>query len=61
MKYYKFLQEDNCAPYSDFDYTEYLPNGGDPGPWLPRIDTVEICKSGYHATNDTHLLEWANA
>jgi hypothetical protein len=61
MKYYKFLTADNKGEYSKFDYTEYLPDGDKPGKWLPEIETLSICKSGYHACKASNLLEWINA
>ena len=61
MKYYKFLTADNKGEYSKFDYTEYLPDGDKPGKWLPEIETLSICESGYHACKAEHLLEWINA
>jgi len=61
MKYYKFLTADNKGEYSKFDYTEYLPDGDKPGKWLPEIETLSICESGYHACKASNLLEWVNA
>ena len=60
-KYYKFLTEDNYGEYSGFDFTEYLPNGDEPGPWLPEVEQLELCESGYHACTSNQLLNWCNA
>ena len=65
MKYYKFLDEGNTGPYSNFDFTPYLPKGDKPGKWLPAVDALEMCDSGYHVCDADHLLErdaaWAAA
>ncbi|HUV93083.1 MAG TPA: hypothetical protein VMV80_08350, partial [Anaerolineales bacterium] len=60
-KYYKFLTEDNYGEYSGFDFTEYLPNGDEPGPWLPEVEQLELCELGYHACTSNQLLNWCNA
>lgn len=57
MTYYKILN-DGKSPYANFDYTEYLPKNGKPGKWLPKIDKLELCKSGYHVTDAEHLIDW---
>ena len=61
MKYYKCLTADNLGPYSDFDFTPYLPTDDQPGPWLPKVERLEFCKSGYHACTREKLLDWLNA
>ncbi len=61
MKYYKFLSVSNVSQYQNFDYTDYLPKDGKPGKWLPKIDRVEICDSGYHAFESKDILSWYNA
>ena len=62
MRYYKFLTADNKGAYSDFDFTDYLPVGDNPGMWLPEIQgDLMLCKNGYHATDSDHLLNWRNA
>ncbi len=38
-----------------FDYTDYLPKDGAPGPWLPKVATPKACERGYHVTS----REWA--
>jgi hypothetical protein len=62
MKYYKFLTKDHLGPYSDFDYTEYLPTDK-PGKWLPALkySDIVICENGYHACKREDVLEWINA
>lgn len=61
MKYYKFLTDGNKGEYSNFDYTEYLPDGDRPGKWLPKIERLKLCNSGYHACKAENLLDWTNA
>ncbi len=61
MKYYKFLDENHCGPCTDFDYTPCLPKGKRPGKWLPCVDRLEKCESGYHACKPKQILEWLNA
>ena len=57
MTYYKVLNNGK-GPYSGYDYTEYLPKDGKPGKWLPKVDKLELCVSGYHVTDAEHLIEW---
>ena len=61
MKYYKFLTADNTGEYSGFDFTEYLPKGGKPGKWLPLIETLEECETGYHFCDKKNIVEWCNS
>ena len=61
MKYYKFLTKNNYGPYSGFDFTPYLPDGDKPGTWLPEVERLELCESGYHACTANHLLDWCDA
>ena len=49
MAYYKFLTSDHKGPYSEFDFSTYLPRGKRPGKWLPVVEQLEMCNSGYHA------------
>jgi hypothetical protein len=43
----------------NFDYTAYLPNGDEPGSWLPEREAV-ICASGWHwCTPDSLMGRWA--
>jgi len=60
MKYYKFLTSENKGAYSDFDYTDYLPKDGQPGKWLPKVEDLELCESGYHACTRKDVLRWVN-
>lgn len=50
-KYYKVIGADNKSVHGgDFDWTEYLPKGDEPGKWTPEIREVVPCQSGYHVT-----------
>ncbi len=61
MKYYKFLTAKNKGPYSDFDYTPYTPKNGKPGKWLPNINNLAECASGYHACTIGDAIKWLEA
>jgi len=61
MKYYKFINEHNSGPYSGFVFAPYLPANSDPGPWLPEVEDLKLCESGYHACTAEHLSLWVNA
>jgi hypothetical protein len=61
MTYYKFLTETNKGACSEFDYSDYLPKGGRPGKWIPKVKDVAMCESGYHACEKRDLMNWANA
>ena len=58
MKYYKFLTKENTGKYSKFDFTKWLPDEGKPGDWIPEVEKLELCVSGYHACSANDLLEW---
>lgn len=36
------------SPTTGFDYSPYLPRGGRPGKWLPRIPDAELHSRGYY-------------
>lgn len=51
VQYYKVIGKDNrSCNGGDFDWTPYLPKGGRPGKWTPRIENVVACQKGYHVT-----------
>jgi hypothetical protein len=60
MKYYKALTEENKGPYSDFDFSPYLPKNNKPGKWLPKVKALSICESGWHYCNGDELIDWLN-
>lgn len=65
MVYYKFLNVDNAGPFSDYDYTPYLPTITGSGPWLPTLEggqnILVPCRNGYHACTAKNLSIWASA
>ena len=61
MTLYKSLRSDNKSPITNFDYTPYLSKNGRPGKWLPKVDGLELCASGYHGCKDGDILEYPNA
>jgi len=63
---YKTLTQNNKGPYSHFDFTPYLPTKRadgtwKPGKWLPKVDSLEMCETGYHVTDAAHLVQWLDA
>jgi hypothetical protein len=56
MKYYKFLKPEGKPMFGTGTWS--LPVNGEPGKWMPKVETLEMCKSGYHAAPEDHLIEW---
>jgi hypothetical protein len=54
--YYKFLNEDGSAIYGYGTWS--LPNGDTPGDWMPFINEIEPCVSGYHLCRPGDLIRW---
>lgn len=61
MEYYKSLTADNKGPYTNFDFSDYLPKKGKPGKWLPVVKKLSLCQSGWHGCTTSQLIEWLNA
>ena len=61
MKYYKFLTADNKGKFSEYDFTQYLPDRDKPGKWLPKIENPILCEKGYHCFMPGYILEWIEA
>jgi hypothetical protein len=61
VKYYKFLTKNNKGAYSGYDYTDYLPQGNKPGKWLPIVNDLVECASGYHACIIGDAVKWLEA
>jgi hypothetical protein len=61
MTLYKALDEHNHSPYTDFDFTPYLPKKGKPGKWLPKVVELSLCHSGWHGCQDGNIIEYLNA
>jgi hypothetical protein len=58
MKYYKFLKPEGKPMFGTG--TWFLPKGKRPGKWMPKVEKLEMCKSGYHAAPEDHLTEWCD-
>jgi hypothetical protein len=54
--YYKFLNEDGSAVYGYGTWS--LPNGDTPGDWMPHVEELISCKSGYHLCRTEDLVIW---
>ena len=55
--YYKVLNDDG-TPYHGGSGQWHLPDGDTPGEWMPRIDNIVPCESGYHLCREGDLLQW---
>lgn len=58
-KYYKVILPSSASPTKNFDYTPYLPRGGEAGAWLPPIPDAEIRGAGYYVSK--HWRIWWTA
>jgi hypothetical protein len=58
-KYYKILNQDGKSPYQGAEW--YLPKGKHPGKWMPRVDRIERCGSGYHICKRGQAVQWLDA
>ncbi|MBD3177833.1 MAG: hypothetical protein GF320_21880 [Armatimonadia bacterium] len=54
--YYKWLREDGSAIYGTGSW--HLPTDNGPGEWMPHIEDIEPCKSGYHLCRQQDLVKW---
>ena len=57
MTYYKVLYEDGTA-FHGGKGSWFLPKGSRPGRWMPKIEHLKPCRSGYHVCEPRDLLEW---
>ena len=57
--YYKILKEDGSTYHRHGKWN--LPKGKRPGKWMPRIDNLEMCRSGYHLATEFGLISWLGA
>ena len=55
-KYYKFIDVNNTGGISEIPW--HLPKGRRPGKWMPKIDKLILCKSGYHIVMTKDLFRW---
>ena len=49
-----FDQEIGSCNGGSGSYRDYLPTETSPGPWLPTIEKIRECYSGYHVTLEPH-------
>jgi uncharacterized protein YjbI with pentapeptide repeats len=54
MNAYKNLCGVAACNGGKFNYEQYLPQKSKPGKWLPVIEHVKACQSGYHLTLEPH-------
>ena len=54
--YYKGMLENGLTLHEHPGW--FLPRGSRPGKWMPKIQTVELCSSGYHVCTIDQLREW---
>src|SRR3990167_9022380 len=57
MAFYKFLNEDGTSCNGGSGKWN-LPENGQPGEWMPYIETLKPCESGYHLCEESDLIEW---
>ena len=57
MKYYKVLSRGGI-PANGGTGAWFLPKGKRPGKWMPKIDDIELCESGYHGCRRQDLVHW---
>ncbi len=59
MKYYKSLGKGGIACNGGTGKWN-LPENGNSGEWMPKIDNIKPCLRGYHLCREEDLLEWLN-
>ncbi len=57
VKYFKVLNLDGTA-YNGGIGKWNLPKNGEPGEWMPKIETIIPCQSGYHLCEMDDLILW---
>lgn len=58
VRYFKFLEKNHISPFLEFDYGNYIPKDGNPGPWLPKVSRISLCHNGYHACKARDVINW---
>jgi hypothetical protein len=58
MTNYKWLRGDFSGPYTGFDFRSYLPVNGQPGPFLPDVEEVMECETGWHYCLPDNVALW---
>ena len=59
MKLYKILDAKG-RPCNGGKGQWFLPKGNRPGKWMPFIENIVPCQSGYHLCRQKDLLDWLN-
>ena len=59
MKYYKVLGKGGKA-CNGGKGKWYLPKNGKSGKWMPKIEDIKPCESGYHLCELRDLIDWLN-
>jgi len=54
--YYKILGDDG-VPYLGTDKW-HLPKGKRPGKWMPVVENISMCRSGYHVVEAEHIADF---
>ena len=57
IKYFKFLDHDG-RPFNGGSGVWNWPKNGNPGRWMPKINKIIPCQSGYHLCEFPDILEW---
>lgn len=57
MTLYKVLNEDGSS-FHGGSGKWFLPQGDEPGEWMPRIDDSVPCERGYHVLKPEMLVKW---
>ena len=57
MTLYKVLDKDGCSVHGG-NAQWSLPHGEQPGEWMPPIDDLKMCESGYHLVEADSLSQW---
>jgi len=58
MKLYKVLRKGGKCVYGQESW--FLPKGKRKGKWMPRVEELISCQSGYHLCRKEDLVEWLN-
>ena len=64
MTYYKFLRKGGVGVYSDVQWslpTKHNDGTWTPGEWMPRVERLEMCQSGYHVCTIDQAIKWLDA
>ncbi len=59
MKYYKVLGKGGISCNGGTGKWN-LPQNGQPGKWMTKIENIKPCCSGYHLCRAEDLIDWLN-